>query len=181
MGAATRVMTATTDALPAGGQLGAWWQGQAARERRLVSLGVLLVSLALVWWVALAPAVASLRSASLQIPKLETDLRLMRTLKIQAQALTAQPPLLPLEARRLLEASVSQVLGQSALLQVTADRATVVLKSVPPDKLGQWLVQTRANARLVPLEVHLMRNANSGSTNSVDWNGTVTFLLPSGP
>lgn len=169
------------DAAPAAGQLRAWWLGLATRERRLVSLTALFVGLALVWWVALAPAIATLRSASSQMPKLETGVRHMQALKVQAQAMIAQPQLPPQEVRRLLETSTSQTLGAAAQMQVSADRATVVLKNVPPDVLAQWLVQIRANARLVPLEVRLTRNAHTGAGRGWGWDGSVTLLLPLAP
>jgi general secretion pathway protein M len=171
-------MRAPADVLPAGGQFNGWWQELATRERRLVSLAALLVGLALLWWIVLAPAIASLRNASSQLPKLETALRQMHTLKVQAQSMAAQPRLPPQEVRRLLETSMGQMLGSAAQMQFTADRATVVLKNVPPDALAQWLVQIRANARMVPIEVRLTRTAGTGVATGLGWDGSVTLLLP---
>ena len=42
------------------------WVGLAPRERALVGGAAALVALALLWWVALAPALATLRSADVQ-------------------------------------------------------------------------------------------------------------------
>ena len=181
MRASTPGLRLMAHSAPSAGQLGVWWQGLAARERRWVSLALLLVGLALVWWIALAPAIATLRSASQQMPRLEAGLRLMQALKVQAQAMAAQPQLPPQETRRLLETSINQTLGTAAKMQVTADRATVLLKNVPPDALAQWLVQVRANARLVPMDVRLTRSPTAGFTNGFGWDGSVTLLLPPAP
>ena len=170
-----------TDAGSAGGWLRNWWLALASRERRLLGLAALLVGLALVWWVALAPAIATLRGAGTQIPKLEADLFSMQAMKTQAQALAALPRLQPQEARRLLETSASQAFGPASQLQFTADRVTVLLKNVPPDALAQWLVQTRANARMVPIEVRLARTAGTATANGAGWDGRVTLLLSSAP
>lgn len=115
------------------------------------------------------------------MPRLESDLRDMQAMRAQAQAMTAQPRLSPQEARRLLESSVSQILGPAAQLQVNGDRATVTLKAVPPEALAQWLIQTRANARLVPVEARLVRNTGPAAATRLSWDGSVMLVLPSAP
>ena len=171
----------TAKSLPVAGQFGAWWRGLAMRERRLVGLTALLVGLALVWWIALAPAIATLRYARTQLPKLETGQLQMQALKAEAQALAGQPRLLPPEVRRLLETSISQTLGTTAHMQITTDRATIMLKNVTPEMLASWLVQVRANTRLVPLEVRLTRSTGGSAANSLGWDGSVTLQLPVTP
>lgn len=166
---------------PVVGPVSRLWTSLATRERKLVGLAGVMIGLALLWWGALAPALANLRHASAQIPLLELDLRNMQAMKMQAQALAAQPRLNPEEARRLLVTSVSQVLGSAAQIQFTTDRATVVLTGVAPDTLAQWLVHTRANARMVPLEVRLTRAPGPLVAGSSSWDGRVVMLLPAAP
>lgn len=152
-------------------QLSARWRALAGRERRLVLSGLVLLLAALLWWLALAPALATLRTADQQRRVLDAQLQQMLRLQMQAKALHAQPPLAPDEARRLLEASTRQQFGASAQLSVLGERVTLTLKGANADALAQWLSQVRVNARAVPAEARLQRSA-SGS-----WDGTLVLNL----
>ena len=150
------------------------WQAVSAREQRLVLAAALLVTLALLWWIGVAPALSTLRSAQNQRQQLDMQLQEMQRLQVQAQALQAQPRIAGEEARRLLEASVKP-LGASAQLALSGDRVSVTFKAISADALTQWLVQARANARAVPIEARLSRNA-AGS-----WDGVLMFSPGSAP
>ena len=148
--------------------LAARWAALPARERQLVLLGAALLAVALLWWVALAPALATLRAAPARHKQLDAQLQQMRTL--QAQTLQVQAPMSAVDARRALEASVKP-LGTAAQLVVMGERVTVTFNAVAPDALAQWLTQARLNARAVPSEAKLVRNG-AGS-----WDGTVVLNL----
>ena len=150
--------------------LAARWAALPARERQLVLLGAALVAVALLWWVALAPALATLRAAPARHKQLDEQLQQMRTLQAQAQTLQVQAPMSAVDARRALEASVKP-LGTAAQLVVMGERVTVTFNAVAPDALAQWLTQARLNARAVPSEAKLVRNG-AGS-----WDGTVVLNL----
>lgn len=51
------------------------------------------------------------------------------------------------------------VLGSGAQLVLSGERASVSLKGCSADALALWLAQVRVNARSVPSEAHLVRNA----------------------
>jgi general secretion pathway protein M len=146
------------------------WQGLAARERRWLLGAAVLVLFAIVWWLAVSPALATLRSAANQSLLLDAQLQQMQSLQAQAKALQAQPRIAADEARRLLDASVKQF-GAAAQLQITGERATVTFKSASADALAQWLLQVRLNVRTVPSEARLTRGPNGS------WDGTVTLNL----
>jgi general secretion pathway protein M len=57
-------------------------------------------------------------------------------------------------------------------MSVQGDRVTITLTSTAPDALAQWLAQARANARAIPAEAHLVRNA-AGM-----WDGNLVLTLP---
>lgn len=155
--------------------LRARWDAMAAREKRLVAGALVLLVLALCWWVALAPAVRTLRDAPARHQTLDAQLQHMWGLQTQAQALQTQPTLRKDDALRALESSVHQLLGATAQLSVVGDRATITLRGTPAGILAQWLVQVRINARAVPTEAHLTRRAAAGAPT---WDGTLVMTMP---
>ena len=146
--------------------------GLAAREKMPAGGAAALVLLALIWWLAVAPALSVLRSSDAQHQALDAQLARMRALQQQAQALQGQPKQNQDESMRMLEASVRQRLGTSARMVVAGDRVTLTLTNTPPDALAGWLSQARVNARAVPAETRLTRGAAGG------WDGTVVLTLP---
>lgn len=152
--------------------LKARWEGLRPREQAMVAAAAAVVAIALVWLVALGPALSTLRNAEAQRRALDTQLQHMRSLQSQAQALQSQPKLSYDEALRLLEQSVSQRLGATARMVVVGERVNITLTGTAPDALAQWLTQARVNARAIPSEARLTRNA-AGL-----WEGTLVLTLP---
>ena len=177
-----------------------WFAALAQRERRLVQACLAVVLVALLWWVAIAPALATLRSAAQAHRQLDEQLQTMQSLASQAAQLKSQRALSQEEALRNLEASVKQTLGAGATLTSGDSRATLSLKGVNADALALWLGQARANARAVPTDAKLSRSAagnsaggvatsaasaassSAGSTGSAAsaaaWDGIVNLALP---
>jgi general secretion pathway protein M len=150
----------------------AHWRGMAPREQALVGAAAALVAFALLWWVALSPALATLRSAETQHRSLDIQLQQMRRLQAQARSMQSQPRQSADEAMRQLEAAIRQHLGVTARYAIAGDVVTVTLTNAPAAGLAQWLAQVRANARAIPGEARLARNAGGG------WDGTVIVSLP---
>ena len=109
--------------------LQAAWNKLAPREQTLVSAAAAVVGLALLWWLLLAPALHTLRSAHTQHAKLDAQLQHMQALASEAQQLQAQPRTSPQDAARALQASVTATLGAGAKLALSGDRATLSLVS----------------------------------------------------
>lgn len=147
----------------------------APRERKAVLVALWVVGLGLLWWLAVAPALATLREAPARHARLDAQLAQMQRMAATANALrseaTAQPPGRD-EVLRALEAATAS-LGATAQLSVLGDRATVTLRGTPPQALAQWLAQVRINARLLPLETQMARDPASAG-----WNGTVVLSGP---
>ncbi|MDN6886164.1 type II secretion system protein GspM [Variovorax sp. CAN2819] len=175
-------------------QLKARWATLEVRERRMVYAAAALVALALLWWIALAPALRTLSAASAEHAQLDAQLQQMATLQARAKALQSQPRLNRDDAMRALETSVREGLGASnaQLMASGGDgAATVSLRAAPATNLAQWLGQARGNAHAVPREVHLTRAPASSPASSsapaakdapktpqVRWDGTVVMALP---
>jgi general secretion pathway protein M len=145
------------------------------RERKAVLIALWIVGLGLLWWLAVAPALATLREAPARHARLDAQLGQMQRLAATANALraesAAQPPGRD-EVMRALEAATTS-LGATAQLSVLGDRATVTLRGTQPAALAQWLAQVRINARLLPLETQLTRDPATAG-----WNGTVVLSGP---
>ena len=149
------------------------WQAASRREQRSLMLAAGVVALALLWWVALAPALAVWRTAPAQAALLEAQMQQMLALQAQARALQALPTLNAPEARSALEDTLAP-LGKAAQLSVQMDRVTVTLTEVDAQALAQWLSSSRQNAHLVPTEARLQRTAGADGA----WSGSVVFTLP---
>lgn len=153
-------------------ELRAKWATLAPREQAMVAAAAGLVALALLWWLALAPAVSTLRSAETQHRALDTQLQQMRRLQAQAQAMQAQPRLGHDEALRQLEQAIRAQFGVAARYTIAGNQVTVVLANAPAAAVAQWLAQVRSNARAIPGQARLTRNASGG------WDGTLVLNLP---
>ncbi|MDR2127692.1 MAG: type II secretion system protein M [Burkholderiaceae bacterium] len=151
------------------------WGALNARERLGVALAAGVVALALLWLVALAPALKTLRQADTQRERLDTQLQGMQRLKAQADALKAQPRLGLDDALGALEQSVQQRLGSAGRLSVVGNRATVSLTRASATDLAAWLQEARVNVRAVPVEARLTR---AGAPDAPEWSGTLSLALP---
>lgn len=154
------------------------WAALQPREKTLVLAGAALVLAALLWWLALAPALKTLRNAPQQHQALDAQLQQMKRLQAQATQMQSQPVLDQDAARRALDAAVKQRLGATTQVNVVGDRATVILKGVPADAIAPWLAQVRTNARALPVEVKLNRSSTPSAAAQPQWDGTVVLALP---
>lgn len=145
-------------------------EGLAPRERLAVRLALWLLGLALLWWLALAPAWRTLSQAPERHARLDVQLGEMRQLAATANALRDQASgqvIGRAAALRAIEVSMATLAG-TGQMSVLGDRVSVSLSNTPPQALAQWLAQVRLNARVVPVEAQL----NAG-TAPQGWSGTV--------
>ena len=150
------------------------WTALAPREQRGVTLAAAALLLTLVWLLAVAPALRTLREAPAKQAQLRGELEHIQALASQAQQLQALPVLSRLEAQNSLQ-SAATALGKSATLQVVGDRATLTLKQVSPAALAPWLAH-QAGGGINPSDMHVQRDNSSAEPV---WNGTLVFQLPS--
>ena len=183
-------------ALPA--RLHAHWRALAPREQALVRGAAVLVAAALLWWLALAPALQTLRSAPARHAVLDAQLQRMLALQGEAERLKGAPRADPDNAARALQSAATERLGSTARTTVLGDRATVTLTGAPAAALAPWLAQVRSNAKSVPQEVHLVRAtappvsaaapvlatapaapvAAAAAPATARWDGTLVLALP---
>ena len=147
------------------------WQTLERRERRLVLAAALVRGLALVWLVALAPALRTVRSAPERLDQLDQQLQRVQRLAAQAQDLQARPVVRRDDALRTLEASLRQRLGERAQMSLAGDTVTVTLRGAAPQALAPWLGQVRSAARVVVLQARL-------NHSPLGWDGSIVLQLP---
>lgn len=146
------------------------------REQRAVTIAAWIVGLGLLWWLAVAPALAMLRQAPERHSQLDAQLGQMRRMAATAESLRSQNTAQPLArdaVLRALEQATTTALAGTGQLAVQGDRATITLRGTPPDALAQWLSQVRINARLVPVQAELKHTAAPAG-----WNGQLVLTGP---
>ncbi|MBK5205239.1 MAG: type II secretion system protein M [Polaromonas sp.] len=149
------------------------WAALAPRERWLLGSAFAVALLAMLWWVAVAPALDTLRNAESRHRSLDAQLQTMRALAAEAGTLQTLPRINTDDSHKALALTVKQRLGATAQLAVAGERATVTLKGTSAEALAQWLAQARSNARALPTEAHLSLNAAR-----TGWDGSVVLALP---
>ena len=154
-------------------QLKARWAALAAREQRGLLLAGAVLGAALVWFVALAPALRSLKTVAAQSAALGADIERMQALQVRAKALQAKPAPSPQESLKGLQAAATK-LGPTVNLQVVGEQATLTIKKLGALPLAQWLAP-ETGPGLSPAEAHLKRD--TGSVEPV-WSGTLVYHLP---
>lgn len=105
----------------------------------------------------------------------------MQALQAQAQALQNIPQPRSADAKRKLQTSVTQTLGDTAQLQWSGERATLTLRNADAQALAQWLAQVRGNTQASTQEAHLTRSEPSRTDAppaTPRWNGTLVLTLP---
>lgn len=158
------------------------WQALSAREQGLLTWGATLLAGALLWWVALAPALRTVSEAPAQQAALDAQWQQLQELQAQAQSLQQQPRMTHAEALRALQTSTTELLGASAQLHTVGERSTVTFKAVSANALSSWLSQVRTQARALPVQAQFKRSAvaDGGATGSgaPTWSGSVVLSLP---
>lgn len=154
------------------------WQALSSREQRgLAWLGLLLAA-ALIWSLAIAPALHTLRDSETRRAQISVQQGHMLALQAQAKALQQRTPLSRDEALRTLQ---SLSTPSSFQLTVQGERVSVQLKAVPAQTLANWLAQVRSQAQTLPIEAHLTRGNGNGSEankNNTTWDGSLVLRLP---
>ena len=148
-----------------------FWRQLKLSERRLILTATWLIVAALLWWLAIAPALKTLKETPAQHRALDTQLQNMRTLSAEAKNLQSQPKLGLDDAQKALQSTVTQRFGATAQLNLTGERASLTLKNASAQELALWLTQARVNARALPSEAKLNRQGDV-------WDGTMVLTLP---
>ena len=150
------------------------WQSLSSREQRGLRWLGLLLAIAILWLVAIDPALQTLRDSDTRRAQISTQQGRMLALQVQAQALQQRTPMSRDEALRTLQ---SLSANPSLQLAVQGDRVSVQLNAVSATALATWLAQVRNQAQALPIEAHVTRDADAGKP-AATWSGSLVLRLP---
>lgn len=162
------------------------WQQRAPRERQLLSAAAVLLLLALLWHMAIAPALHTWREAPARQAVLDAQTSRMQQLQAQAQSLKKPTPITRAEAIRWLEENIPPSLGKDTKWSLQGEQLSVILSGTPADQLAAWLSNARERAQALPVQAQLQQTptAKDASKNLADvnlavrWSGSLLLSLP---
>lgn len=152
------------------------WAQLSSRERTWVSVAGVVLALALLWQIALAPALRVWHASPERRAQLDRQYTELLALQSQARNLQSQPALSAQEARQSLTQLTHDLLP-GAQLAALADHHRVVLKGVSGASLAQWLNAVRQTAQAHVMDMRLQRSPTSPETPAL-WDGQITLQLP---
>lgn len=132
------------------------WSGLAPRERLGASAAMLAVGVLIVWMIAVAPALRTLREAPAKLDALDAQLQSMQRLAGEVRELRNVSPVSAQQAADALKSATDR-LGDKGRISIQNDRATLTLTGVSGERLRAWLGEARSGARARPIEAQLTR------------------------
>jgi general secretion pathway protein M len=148
------------------------WAALPPRERLGLSLAGVVIGIAVVWMVAVAPALRALRETPAQIDALDAQLQSMQRMAVEARELRGAAPVPATQAALALKSATDR-LGEKGRIAVQGDRATLTLNGVTGETLRAWLTEARSGARARPVEAQLTRGPQG-------YAGTVILTIGGG-
>lgn len=146
--------------------LAAAWAARNPRERSMLILAGAVLGSYLLWAVALAPAIRTVRSTPAKLDLLDVQLQTMQRLAAEATELRATPPLPAEQSQAVLTAAAAR-LGDKAKLVLQGPRAVLTVNGMAADELTAWIAEVRAGARARVIESQLNRTPQGLYAGSV--------------
>jgi general secretion pathway protein M len=154
--------------------LAAAWAARNQRERSMLLLAGAVLAAYLLWAVALAPAIRTVRSTPAKLDLADAQLQAMQRLAAEATELRATPALPPDQAQAVLSAAAGR-LGDKAKLSLQGPRAVLTVTGMAADELVAWIAEVRSAARARVIESTLNR------TPQGLYAGNVVLAVGGGP
>ena len=142
------------------------------REQTGIRWALAMLSGAVLWFVAIAPALQVLQNSQKQLSVFAQQHADMMALQTQAKQWQSRSSL-GTEASASMLQSLCANLGEKVKCSRQAQRMTVDVKGISPQALAQAWTQARSQAQAVLLETHLQRQGEA-------WDGQWVWSLPEG-
>jgi len=140
------------------------------REQTGIRWALVVLGSAVLWFVAIAPALQVWQKSQSQISVLAQQHADMLALQVQAKQWQSRKALSTEASAQMLQ-SLCANLGVKVKCSRQALRMTVDVKGVSPQTLAQAWAQARSQAQAVLLEAHLQRQGDA-------WDGQWIWALP---
>lgn len=162
------------------------WQSLSAREQKLLRISAALLGLALLWWLALAPALRVLAGAEAERARLTRQWQQLQWVVNEAAQLRPRAQAGGETSAEALRKIGEGVFGSAPqMLEPQSDAASkerrvlvmqFTLRAVSAERLAEGLAALRLNAHARILSADLRRAP--GGTGGALWNGTIHVALP---
>lgn len=155
----------------------AYWIARTDQERKFLTIGGVVVLLAIVYSVLLDPALSGREELRRSLPALRQQAAQLQSLAAEAQALAGQPPpaVTPM-TREGLTASMAQRGLTAASLTMTGEYAKIQLNGVSFANLMAWLDAQRRENRVLVQDAAFTAQTALGQVDA-----TLTLRQSSGP
>ena len=154
------------------------WARRNPREQLLLGLGAWVMGLAVLWTLALAPALQTWQEAPARQALLDAQSQRMRELQMQAQSLQKPAAISRTDATLWLEKNLAE-LGPKARISLQGESASLSLQAAPAAALARWLSQARENAQALPTQAQLQQVSDPDQDNNeATWRGNLVLRLP---
>lgn len=164
------------------------WQQRTPREQTLLRAGGVLVGIALLWWVALRPALNTLQNAHQQLPALQAQATQLDAIILEAKALGRgrSGALPPADTEAALQASLARAgldtlsaLSRPDTLVQDETQWQVQFTNAPAGRIIEWMTSLPFVVQVQTRQVDLTRSNVNGRDRPGQLTGTLMLALPS--
>lgn len=145
----------------------AFWLERDPRERKMLGVGAAAVAAALLYFVAIGPAINGVIKLQKDLPQLRQQALALQGLANQAQALAAAPQVpATLSTSESIEASLTRKGFKAQSIVVTGDLVRVQINGVSFAGLLDWIDEMQKTARLTLVESNFAAQAQTDIVNA---------------
>lgn len=164
------------------------WQQRTPREQTLLRAGAVLLAIALLWTIALRPALNTIQKARQQLPSLQVQATQLSAIILEAKALgRGRSGALPAaETEAALKAGLSRagldtvgVLGQPDNPASDETQWQVRFTNAPAGRIIEWMTDLPFIVQVQTRRVDLARSNVNGRDRPGLLTGTILLALPS--
>ena len=150
-----------------------WISGLSVREQLLINTLLFLISLYLIFFIAIAPALDSLHKSAAKAQVLDRQWGELLGMQSELKSIKSLPMIDAAQASEKLQTLTTQ-LGPLNKITLQDASARLQLKGVSPEALGEFLPELRKVAQAQVLATNLRLDPQTKL-----WEGSITASLPS--
>ena len=150
-----------------------WISGRSVREQLLIKASLFLISLYVIFFFAIAPALDSLHKSAAKAQVLDRQWGELLGMQSELKSIKSLPVMDAVQASEKLQTLTTQ-LGPLNKITIQDSSVRLQLKGVSPESLGEFLPELRKVAQAQVLATNLRLDSQTKL-----WEGSITVSLPS--